>query len=335
MLCSAKMIYFLMNYFITFLGKDVLTSDLKYKRISEKTNKYFGLNLKEFRGEEINGSGLKIAIIDISQANQDQGIQLDHKAFDKPDDCTIEPKVVSSSTKNTCHALTCTAVAVGEPYNKAYLKCHKQVMRPNYPGGVAPKAKATVFLVDLTYKSINKALDTIIKAGDFDVVSMSFGGEHNAEMEKRLDALKDKTVLVAAAGNKGNNDCVEFPARHPAVISVGSLNTYFKVSEFSAENPGVDIYYCGEQLAPCSNPNRKLLKFSTGTSIATPGIAGLVCLLLQCAKKHGYEKVMKKKSFILKVLKNIIVKEQSEVVHSLNELTEIYKDKDKFDKLLV
>ena len=260
-----------------FLGKDVLTSDLKYKQISEKTN----LNLKQINGKEINGSGLKIAIIDISQANQNQGIQLDHNAFDKPDDCTIEPKVVSSSTKNTCHALTCTAVAVGEPYHKAYLKCDKEVKRTDYPGGVAPRAKATVFLVDFTSKSINEALD-MIKAGDFDVVSMSFGGQHDdAEIAKRLDALKDKTVLVAAAGNVGNNNPVSFPARHPAVISVGSLNTYFKVSEFSAENPGVDIYYCGEQLAPCSNPNnKKLLKFSTGTSIATPGIAGLVCLLL-------------------------------------------------------
>ena len=83
--------------------------------------------MKEIHGKEINGSGLKIAIIDISQANWYQGIQLDHKAFEKPKDCTVESKVVSSSTENACHALTCTAVAVGEPYEKAYLKCDKQV----------------------------------------------------------------------------------------------------------------------------------------------------------------------------------------------------------------
>ena len=291
--------------------------------------------MKDIHEKKIDGSGLKIAIIDVSQANQDQGIQLDHKAFEKPYDCTVESKVVSSSTKNTCHALTCTAVAVGEPYEKAYLKCDKQVKHPDYPGGVAPRAKATVYLVDLTCKSINKALD-MIKAGDFDVVSMSFGGQHDdAEMVKRLDALKDKIVLVAAAGNVGNNDPVDFPARHPAVISVGSLDTYFKVSEFSAQNPDVDIYYCGEQLAPCSNPIKKLLKFSMGTSIATPGIAGLVCLLLQCARKHGYEKEMKKKSYILRALKKIIVKEQSDVFHHLNKLTEIYKKKEKFEELLV
>ena len=51
------------------------------------------------------------------------------------------------------------------------------------PGGVTPRTKATVFLVDLTYKSINKALDTNIEAGDFDVVSMSFVDEHeNTDM---------------------------------------------------------------------------------------------------------------------------------------------------------
>ena len=91
----------------------------------------------------------------------------------------------------------------------------------------------------MEFRNPYKAFDTIIETGDFDAVSMSFGGQHdNAEMEKR-----HKAVLVAAARNKGNNDPVSFPARHPAVISVGSSNTYFKVSEISAENPGVDIYY--------------------------------------------------------------------------------------------
>ena len=291
------------------------------------------MNLKEIHGKGINGSGFKIAIIDIPH---DEGIQLDHKAFEKPYNCTIQAMRVSSSNSKLCHALTCTAVAIGERYDNAFLKCGEEVKLLAYPGGVAPRAKATVFLVDLTYKSINKALDTIIENGDFDVVSMSLiSQEEDAEMKKRLDALKDKTILVAAAGNKGNINPVSFPARHPAVISVGSLNTYFKVSEFSAENAGVDIYYCGEQLAPCINPSKKLLKFSTGTSIATPGIAGLVCLLLQCARKHGYEKEMKKKSYILRALKKIIVKKPSEVVHRLNKLTESYEKKEEFEKLLV
>ena len=63
----------------------------------------------------------------MSQANQDQGIQLDYKALEKPYDYTIQAMRVSSSTKSTCHALTCRAVAVGESYDKAYLKCNKQV----------------------------------------------------------------------------------------------------------------------------------------------------------------------------------------------------------------
>ena len=82
------------------------------------------MNLKEVHGKGINGSGFKIAIIDIPQ---DEGIQLDHKAFEKPHNCTIQAMRVSSSNSKSCHALTCTAVAVGEPYDNVFLKCDKGV----------------------------------------------------------------------------------------------------------------------------------------------------------------------------------------------------------------
>ena len=104
---------------------------------------------------------------------------------------------------------------------------------------------------------------------------MSFGGEH--ENTEIAGCIERQTILLAAAGNKGNNDPVDFPAGHPAVISVGSLNTYSKVSEFSAENPVLISITVGNNWH-FSHPNQKLLKFSMGTSIATPGIAGLVCL---------------------------------------------------------
>jgi len=54
-------------------------------------------------------------------------------------------------------------------------------------------------------------------------------------MKERLDSMKGKTILVASAGNKGNNKSVTFPARHPAVISVGSLHFFFKYPIFLLE----------------------------------------------------------------------------------------------------
>jgi len=98
----------------------------------------------------------------------------------------------------------------------------------------------------------------------------------------------------------------------------------FKIPKYTAENRDVDIYYCGELLAPCSHSiANEVIKFSKGTSVATPGVAGLVCLLIQCAKKHGHE--MKRKHFALNALKQIIVKDGSVVVPHLRKLIDCFE----------
>jgi len=119
-----------------------MTSDLKRSKSSEE---YFGLNLKEIHEKGIEGRDLKIAIINAFQNNQGVCIQLDHKAFKKPPNRLIELDKIRESGKRGCHALISTAIAVGEPYEKAYLKCGEQTNELDYLGGVAPKAKATVF----------------------------------------------------------------------------------------------------------------------------------------------------------------------------------------------
>ena len=72
------------------------------------------------------------------------------------------------------------------------------------------------------------------------------------EIEDRLDRLKDNTIIVAAAGNLGNNIPVSYPARHPGVIRIGTLDVNFKPSDLLAENNEFDTYLCSEVVAPCS-----------------------------------------------------------------------------------
>ena len=132
------------------------------------------------------------------------------------------------------------------------------------------------------------------------VVCMSFGSEplgHNDPIMLGADALwKDGVVVVAAAGNSGPEyQTIKSPGISSKIITVGGIDDnryddanfnrkYFEIADFSSRGPAfrnikpdvvapsVDIISCG-----IKNPYTLL----SGTSVATPMIAGLCCLFLE------------------------------------------------------
>ena len=76
----------------------------------------------------------------------------------------------------------------------------------------------------------------------------------------------------------------------------------------------MDLYCYGEVRAPCYTtvsklpdgspyPNYKLLQDVSGSSFAAPAIAGLICLMMQHAKKCGRENKYSKKKKILNAIR--------------------------------
>ena len=103
-----------------------------------------------------------------------------------------------------------------------------------------------------------------------------------------------------------------------------------KISGFSAENQHVNTYGCGEPM----QIDGLMLKISTGTSMATPGIAGLVCLLMQYAIKCDYEVQMRKTENMMKLPEKVIGKNAGKPTHNLEFLIKAHKQKKIFDKIL-
>jgi subtilisin family serine protease len=96
-----------------------------------------------------------------------------------------------------------------------------------------------------------------------------------------LYAFAQDVIMVAAAGN-GNLSQLIFPARWPETIAVGAINNLGERWYFGpglASNMGPDLDVMAPGVSVWSLKDNDLYQYLTGTSMATPHVSGLVCLM--------------------------------------------------------
>ena len=174
--------------------------------------------------------------------------------------------------------------------------------------GIAPKSniislKALNGAGEATADKILNAMEWVYlnhKEYNIKIVCMSFGSEplgFNDPIMSGAEALwREGIVVVAAAGNSGPEyQTIKSPGVSSQIITVGGFDdnridgdtfdgSFFEVAEFSSRGPAfsrykpdliapsVDIVSCG-----INKPYTKL----SGTSVATPMVAGLCALILE------------------------------------------------------
>ena len=257
-----------------------------------------------------NGSGIKIAILDT-------GIAWDHEAFLYPNGTS---KVILSKSfvdynddgipdedpyDGHGHGTHCAGIAAA--FNTS-------VSEGTYIVGVAPGAlliNGKVLSNDgWGYMSwIIKGVEWAVSAGA-DVISMSLGGWAYEDTDPLAEAVNQAvlngTVVVVAAGNSWDLWTISTPGIAEYAITVGASTKSDELASFSSKGPTP-----GGRVKPdIVAPGVDILSSTpwgteswSGTSMATPHVAGAAALLLQAHKDWSPFDV--KNAIISSALRNV------------------------------
>ncbi|HEU4882146.1 MAG TPA: S8 family serine peptidase [Longimicrobium sp.] len=114
------------------------------------------------------------------------------------------------------------------------------------------------------------------------VANMSLGGGYYAAVNTAVtNSIASGVVYAIAAGNSSYDACSYSPSSTPAAVTVGSTANTDARSYFSNYGTCVDLFAPGSDITSAWNTSNTATNTISGTSMASPHVAGVVALYLQ------------------------------------------------------
>jgi thermitase len=167
------------------------------------------------------------------------------------------------------------------------------------PAGVAPRCRVlpvrvlgalrqseTVIGAGLV-DNINAGIKWAVDHGA-DVINMSLGIRHEGGGLPHTDVVRyaeQRGVLVVAAAGNDGGDTLYYPGALPGVVAVGAVDQSGEVASYSTWGAQVDLVAPGTDI--WSTWLEGGYAFATGTSQATPYVAGAAALCQSVARERG------------------------------------------------
>ena len=133
-----------------------------------------------------------------------------------------------------------------------------------------------------SYSGIIAGLDWVVTNGAKPAVgNMSLGGPLNSALTTAIqNAVKAGLTLAVAGGNGATDACTQSPANVPEAITVGASTSTDAQASFSNFGTCVDIYAPGVSIVSRSTDGDTDFGAGSGTSMASPHVAGAAALYL-------------------------------------------------------
>lgn len=232
------------------------------------------------------GRGIKVAVLDT-------GVDVDHPdlrgAIAKTMDFTGE-----GVEDGNGHGTHCAGIIGARRNNIGF-------------SGVAPDCQ--LYIAKVLGNKGNGAYSWIVNGinwavqEDVDIISMSLGGpaDEPTLFTAIHNAIAKNKIVVCAAGNEGSlfSNTIGFPGRYGSVLTIASHDENGNRSGFSSRGGEIDFMAPGSNI--WSTYKNGTYASLSGTSMATPFVAGLCALILAADKSKNIKNISCMRNELMKI----------------------------------